>query len=279
MAAPERKVSYNGSMPELAEVEYFRKVWNPGLGKAVERVELHPKTRVFRGTDAKALERVLTGAKLKSSEARGKQMIFRFDRATVGIHLGMTGELRVEKADYEVKKHDHLVLFQKKQALVFEDARQFGRVLFSEGKNDPEWWEKLPPEVLSKEFSKEALAAFLQRRKGAPIKAVLLMQERFPGIGNWMADEILWQGRIHPATPAGKVKDTDELWKIVRHVSREAIRIIGKDWSDPPDSWLINHRWKHGHACPRCGVDLERKEIGGRTTCWCPRCQVEKKGR
>lgn len=260
-------------MPELAEVEYFRKIWNPGLGKVVERVEWHPKARIFRGIEGEVFERTLTGAKLKSSEARGKQMIFRFDRATVGVHLGMTGELRVEKAGYEAKKHDHLVLRQKGRTLVFEDPRLFGRVLFAEGKDDPAWWQALPPDVLSKEFTKEGLAAFLQRRKGAPMKAVLLMQEKFPGIGNWMADEILWQARIHPATPAGKVRDVDEVWKVTRQVSREAIRIIGTDWSDPPDSWLMNHRWKPGQTCPRCGVELDRGEIGGRTTCWCPRCQ------
>ena len=260
-------------MPELAEVEYFRKIWNPGLGDRIDRVEFHHKTRVFRGIDPKAFEKTLTGARLKNSEARGKQMIFRFNRATLGVHLGMTGELRVEPPDYSAKKHDHLVLFQKKQALVFKDPRQFGRLLFQEGKADPAWWTNLAPDLLSKDFSKDAVAAFLQRRKAAPIKAVLLMQERFPGIGNWMADEILWQARIHPATPAGKIKDSNALWKIIRQISRDAIRIIGKDWSDPPDSWLINHRWARGRTCPRCGSDLQHKEIGGRTTCWCPRCQ------
>ncbi len=260
-------------MPELAEVEYFRKIWNPGLGERIERVELHPRTRVFRGIAPEVFQKTLTGALLENSEARGKQMIFRFDRATLGLHLGMTGELRLEAGDYEPAKHDHLVLFQKRRALVFEDSRQFGRVLFHKGAVDPDWWEKLPPDILSREFTKEAISAFLQRRKAAPIKAVLLMQERFPGIGNWMADEILWQAHMHPATPAGTINDPAALWKIIRQISRDAIRIIGKDWSDPPDSWLMNHRWAAGRTCPRCGVYLKRQEIGGRTTCWCPKCQ------
>lgn len=260
-------------MPELAEVEYFRKRWNPGLKEIVTRAAIHPKTRLFRGIDTGELEKTLKGARLVSSEAHGKQMIFRFNRATLGVHLGMTGELRLEKSDYEPGKHDHLVLFQKKHALVFEDPRQFGRVLFEKGAEDPEWWTDRPPDVLSKEFSKEALETFLQRRKAAPIKAILLMQERFPGIGNWMADEILWQAKVHPSTPGGKIKDVAALWKTVRSVSRDALRVIGKNWDDPPDDWLFNHRWGKDHACPRCGVELKREEIGGRTTCWCPRCQ------
>ena len=266
---------YINNMPELAEVEYFRKVWNPGLGQRVSRIAFHPNSRLFRGIEPAVFEKSLTGATLVSSEARGKQMIFRFNRATLGLHLGMTGELRLEPPDYSPNKHDHLVLFQKNHSLVFEDPRQFGRVLFAEGKGDPAWWKALPPDLLSKEFTREAMEAFLQRRKAAPLKAVLLMQERFPGIGNWMADEILWQAHLHPARPAGKVKDSAVLWKTLRKVCRDALRIIGRDWSDPPDDWLMKHRWAHGGTCPRCGLELSRKEIGGRTTCWCPHCQPE----
>jgi len=262
-------------MPELAEVEYFRKVWDPGLGKKVLRVDLHPKARIFRGIDVPAMEKSLAGAKLKSSATSGKQMIFRFDRCTLGVHLGMTGELRVEPVDFTPAKHDHLVLHQKTHSLVFSDPRLFGRILWHEGPADPLWWKDRAPDLLSSAFSKDALAAFLTRRKAAPVKAILLMQERFPGVGNWMADEILWRAKIHPATQGGKISKTAiaPLWKSVRGVCRDALRIIGKDWSDPPNSWLFNHRWKKGGYCPRCGGDLSHREIGGRTTCWCPACQ------
>lgn len=263
-------------MPELAEVAYFSKQWQAGVGQPVLQVEVHPKARVFRGMDTTSLVDSLTGAKLVSFATHGKQMLFRFNRATLGVHLGMTGVMKTEKPDYEAGKHDHLVLRQKKQTLVFRDPRLFGRILFTEGKQDPDWWTKLPPDLLSKEFSKKALQTFLSRRKGAPLKAILLMQERFPGVGNWMADEILWRAELHPAMPGGKLtpEQTGRLWKEIRYVCREAMRIIGTRFDDPPDSWLFLHRWKKSQTCPRCGVELKQKEIGGRTTCWCPRCQA-----
>lgn len=260
-------------MPELAEVEYFRKRWNPGLGGKILRLEIHASTRLFRGIDPVLMQKTLTGSRLRDSEARGKQMLFRFDRATLGLHLGMTGELRLEPAGFCPGKHDHLVMFQKERTLVFADPRQFGRVIFQPGRTDPAWWTALPPDVLSKEFSQVALTAFLVRRKAAPLKAVLLMQERFPGVGNWMADEILWRARLHPATRVGKVSDPGALWKTIRTVCRDALRVIGTDWNDPPDDWLFPHRWQDGGFCPRCGGDLRRDPVGGRTTCWCPRCQ------
>jgi len=268
-------------MPELAEVDYFRKQWNPGLGQRIEKALVHPKARIFRGIDAKRFVRALTGATLERSEARGKQMLFvakergAKTEAWLGLHLGMTGKLRVESPGFEPARHDHLVLVQSKRALVFEDPRLFGRVLFAEGAAAPLWWSKLPPDLLSPAFTVQALADFLRRRARAPIKAVLLMQERFPGIGNWMADEILWRAAIHPKQPAGSLDATRirALYREIRAVCRNALRIIGKDGSDPPDSWLCNHRWQKGGTCPRTGAKLQHATIGGRTTCWSPKRQ------
>ncbi len=265
-------------MPELAEVDYFRKRWNPGLKQRIDAVALHAQKRIFRGIDTKGFVRALTGAVLERSEARGKQMLFvakkrgAKSRAWLGIHLGMTGELRVERADFTPARHDHLALRQAKRTLLFEDARMFGRVLFAEGAVEPNWWAKLPPDLLSREFTEKDLAAFLKRRAKAPLKAVLLMQERFPGIGNWMADEILWRAGIHPKQAAGSLDAaaTKTLYREIRWVCREALRIIGTKWDDLPDSWLFNHRWKKGGTCPRTGAKLQHATIGGRTTCWSP---------
>src|SRR5687768_7887110 len=105
---------YVSRMPELAEVEYYRKQWNPGLRAKVLAVELHADKRIFRGTDTAAIKRDLPGTKLVTSEARGKQMAFQFSGGIwIAIHLGMTGKLRTEKPGFVAGKHDHLVLRQK----------------------------------------------------------------------------------------------------------------------------------------------------------------------
>jgi formamidopyrimidine-DNA glycosylase len=266
-------------MPELAEVDYFRRQWDPGLGSRIGEVLVHPKARIFRGTDTGKLVHALTGATLERSEARGKQMLFVAKKrggnksfCWLGLHLGMTGKLRVEPRSFSPAKHDHLVLRQARHALVFEDPRLFGRVLFAESPDAPAWWAKLPPHLLSAEFTANALGMFLKRRARAPMKAVLLMQERFPGIGNWMADEILWRAGIHPKQAAGSLDAAQKkaLYREIRWVCREALRIIGKNWDDPPDSWLFNHRWQKGGTCPRTGAKLQHATIGGRTTCWSP---------
>jgi formamidopyrimidine-DNA glycosylase len=263
-------------MPELAEVEYFRTRWDVGLRQRIVRVLLHGEKRIFRGSDPDAIERTLKGSTLLGSETRGKQIAFRFSKgAWLGVHLGMSGKLRVEAADFSPDKHDHLVLVQKRQALVFSDPRMFGRVRFHRGKGVPEWWSALPPAVTSREFTLASLRAILDRRARAPLKALLLIQEFFPGIGNWMADEVLWQAHLHPRVAAGSLNAEEQrtLWRKLREVSRVALKTIGIDWSNPPDDWLIHQRWKKSGICPRHGTALEHATIGGRTTAWCPRCQ------
>jgi formamidopyrimidine-DNA glycosylase len=269
-------------VPELAEVEYFRRRWNEGLGQRVVRVELHREKRVFRHSDPGLIEKTLRGAKLLGSETRGKQIAFRFSKgAWLGIHLGMSGKLRVEAADFTPHKHDHLALHQQPRTLVFSDPRMFGRVRFHVGRQMPNWWASLPAAVTSREFTAVRLRHILQRRRRTPLKALLLMQAFFPGVGNWMADEILWQARVHPRAAAGGLDDAAarELWRVMRSVCRVALRTIGVDWRDPPADWLIHQRWKGTGRCPMHAVRLKHATIGGRTTAWCPRCQKLKPGR
>src|SRR6202023_1214910 len=123
-------------MPELAEVEWFRKQWDAGLRDEIVDVKAHARKYVFRRTDGDALRRNLIGQKLLRSKRSGKQMLLEFSgdnlemigarqniRSWLGIHLGMTGKTHVEPSDFQPVKHDHLVLYQRERALVFTDPR------------------------------------------------------------------------------------------------------------------------------------------------------------
>jgi formamidopyrimidine-DNA glycosylase len=267
---------YVAAMPELAEVEFNRKQWDAGLGAKVLRIHLHERARVFLGTDTSALRAALGGALLQGSEAHGKRMLFHFSRGGwLGVHLGMTGRLRAHTPAYQPARHDHLVLFQARRALVFADPRQFGRVQFQAGQQAPGWWQELPPTVTGPGFTREAVTAFLNRHARLPIKGALLLQTGFPGIGNWMADEILWRIGVSPRRPAGQLSPAqrDRLWRTVRWVSQRALATVGVDYSNLPRGWLFHERWSGKGECPRHRQALKRESIGGRTTAWCARCQ------
>jgi formamidopyrimidine-DNA glycosylase len=159
--------------------------------------------------------------------------------------------------------------------LVYSDPRMFGRVRFASSKGKPEWWENLPPAVTSPGFTQALLREQLDRGRRSPTKALLLDQSIFPGVGNWMADEIMWQIKMHPATRAGDLSASQQsdLWRTSRAICRTALKTIGVEWGDPPKNWLIHHRWEKRGQCPRDGTLLEHGTIAGRSTAWCPVCQ------
>lgn len=269
-------------MPELAEVEFNRKQWEPGRGRKVLAVWARDGKRVFRGESVAEIERALAGQRLLTSEAHGKQLLFGFSGGIwLGIHLGMTGRLFCAPEAFRRGPHDHLVLQQRERCLVFQDLRQFGRVRFYGGPDKPEWWTRLPPPILSRGFTVARVESALRRHARLSVKAVLLQQEHFPGVGNWMADEVLWRLGLFPGTMCGRVSPgfARRLWREVRWVSRRALATVGRAGSDPPRGWLFHHRWDAGGDCPRDGTPLQRATMGGRTTAWCPICQPQGEGR
>ncbi len=284
-------------MPELAEVEFYRRRWwAAGARQTVNAAEANSRSRVYRSLarefpgGVRVLAKTLTGAKLADSATHGKQMwfVFKTPHQTkqflwLGVHLGMTGSMHAEPVDYLAQKHDALILSLARRTLVFNDPRQFGRVRAWRGPmgERPPWLQNLPNEILSRGFTAEFVSKVLQRHARAPLKAVLLNQKYFPGIGNWMADEILWRAALHPALPSGRAADLPTAKKLhaaIQKVAHDALCVIagvgGKLPPDLnvhiPDTWLFNHRWEDGGLCPKTKKPLRRAEIGGRTTCWSP---------
>lgn len=286
-------------MPELAEVELARRIWSAGIVDGVMTVETHPRTRIFRNSPAGKVASALTGSTLSDSRAHGKRLLFTFTRPDgspagpydlggavhLELHLGMAGRLFSAAPSYGTQKHDHLVLRLENASLVYSDYRQFGRVDLLAGA-DP--WAELPPQPLDRAFTLRHVEGIVDRHPNRNLKALLLDQGLFPGVGNWMADEICWRLGVYPGTPARHL-DPATLRRVARRICRGAIRHVADRNESragdegfapgsyvaevPPSNWLFQHRWKPGGTCPSCKSGLSRGTIGSRTTAWCPACQ------
>ena len=191
----------------------------------------------------------------------------------------MTGHLRIEKAGFEPGKHDHLVLFQRKQALVFRDARMFGRVKFSVGKTDPEWWSSGPPECPFRGFYPGICGRFPETPRPAPHQGRAAAPERLPGHRKLDGgrDPLAGPPRSRAVPPAiSTARKPAPFARKRRAVCQAALKTVGHDFADPPDGWLFHERWKRKGECPRDGLPLETAQIGGRTTRWCAMPGAEK---
>lgn len=277
-------------MPELAEVFWFSRRWAPAVGATVTAVAA-PVSRVFRHETPESVVAALTGRRLLGCASRGKRAAFRFsDGVWLGIHLGMTGRLFPESERAAVfpfaseggsprapaAKHDRLRLVMSDGAvLVYHDPRMFGEVRVSVGEGEPAWWAQAGRDPADAAWSEAAVAAHRVWRGRAPVKAVLLRQDLFPGVGNWMADEILYVARVRPGRPACALTPEERaaVCAAVRRVCREALASVGAG-AEPPANWLFHRRWRDGGRCPRTGAPLVRETVGGRTSCWSPAWQL-----
>lgn len=277
-------------MPELAEVELARRIWARAEGEKVTGVQANPGARIFRDMPASAIQNAITGKTLTSSHHHGKRMYFTFgDNLHLEVHLGMSGKVYVSQLDHIPQKHDHLILRMNNCSLVLNDYRMFGKVMLHEGSAP---WLELPPDPLSRKFTLSHVTGITLKRPKKILKGALLDQSLFPGIGNWMADEICWRLGAHPAKALGEITP-EQLYREVKAVCKGAIKYVadrnieelkspkklgftagGYVAQVPPKSWLFQHRWKKGGSCPKCKTELERETIATRTTAWCATCQI-----
>ena len=249
----------NSTVPELPEAERARAlVADHALGRLIVAVE-DSDTYVSRPHSPGELASALTGRRLTSANRIGKTMWFETDGGdgpTLGLHLGMAGRIAIDEEPHE--RWDRFVLtFDDGGRLALRDKRRLGRAV-------------LEPDLsgLGPDAAVATRAEFRRRvgHSSVPIKARIMDQGVIAGVGNLLADEILWQARIDPRRRANNLSehDLDTLRRAVRAAVRQALRRGGAHTGT-----LYAHREGGGH-CPRCGALLLRDRIGGRTTYWCP---------
>jgi formamidopyrimidine-DNA glycosylase len=282
-------------MPELPEVEVLVRHLRPLLqNQTVQGVEVR-RARVLRPTSVEDLARTLRGARFVGLSRRGKYLLFnlRVPRGQNPVlllgHLGMTGRIYLLPAASELPKHAAVVVALKRQKLVFEDTRYFGRLTLATGAV-----QKLGPEPLSGEFCPDGFAQALKRSKQA-VKIKLLDQTLVAGVGNIYASEALFRARISPRVPARNLtrQQARRLWQAIRQVLAEAIdcgstvplNFSGRGERDglfyfgrapeAPDYYTERLRVydRAGQPCPRCGAVIRRLVQAARSTFYCPRCQ------
>ena len=258
--AGSRDVHYARLMPELPEAERARQTLESALGRRIVAVD-DSDSYVCRPHMPGEMASALVGHTLSTAHRRGKFMWLETDDGpALGLHLGMAGRIVVDPED--TSRWDRFVLeFADGGGLVLRDKRRLGRAVLN-----PDFSHVGPDaaEVGREEFRRLIGAGH------TAIKARLLNQHAISGIGNLLADEILWQARISPlrSTSDLSTEDLDLLRREVRAAVRSAIRKGGAH------TGRFIHARRHEGVCPRDGHSLERATVGGRTTYWCPACQL-----
>jgi formamidopyrimidine-DNA glycosylase len=281
-------------MPELPEVEtVVRGLRRSVLGRRILSVWIGKSDFIDNPSEFTRL----SGQRIAAIERFGKFMLLRLasgdevagvalnddtaDAASLLVHLGMTGQIAPIAADIPLEKHTHVSFtLDDGRELRYTDARRFGRMAYLTAAllaKEVAGAGADPLEVGATEFAERV------RSRNARIKALLLDQSVFRGIGNIYADESLWRAKIHPARVGSRLSDKEAqtLRRALQDILNRAIVMRGSSISDfldangEPGEYQRHHRayGREGKPCYRCRTPIRRVIVAGRSSYFCPKCQ------
>ena len=274
-------------MPELPEVETVRRgLEKLILGKKIASLDIrYPK---MIKTDLDQFQKELPGQVVKSMGRRGKYLLFYLTDKVLISHLRMEGKYFYYPGQVPERKHAHVFIhFEDGGTLVYEDVRKFGTMELLA----PELLEayfiskKLGPEPSEQDFDLGSFKLALKKSK-KPIKSHLLDQTLVAGLGNIYVDEVLWRAKVHPASPSQSLtraeatsihEQTIEVLGQAVEKGGSTIRTYTNAFGEDGTMQDFHQVYdKTGEACSRCGAIIEKIQLGGRGTHFCPKCQRRK---
>lgn len=276
-------------MPELPEVETIKRIIEPQIvGSVIQKVEILNE-QVIAHPAAENFAESLLNQKFSCMSRRGKFLIFHLENGgRVFLHLRMTGQLLATPSDYPTEKHTHLVLhLDNETQLRYIDVRRFGRFWYI-GKEESEsitGIDKLGLEPFDEQLTAGYLKSRLSRKKKS-IKEMLHDQSIVAGIGNIYSDEILYICGIYPKTKCTEL--TDEDWEKLSQAIPQELSLAIKENEMSAEEYLAGKGKEYrntpflkayglaGMQCSVCGSSFKKITVGGRSSCYCPKCQKVK---
>ncbi len=275
-------------MPELPEVETVRRsLTDLVLHKEIKAVEIFKPAILALGDEAAYAG--LVGYELAEIGRRGKYLLFKLNEPADllwVVHLRMTGKLLYHQQPEPLQKHDHARLqFADGSELVYNDTRAFGRFWLTQDAAQVSGLNSLGLEPLDAEFSAAYWQEKIKRRPKTQVKVALLDQTVVAGLGNIYADEVLFQAGVHPERPLGTLTDEENqrLAQAMREILQASIEQRGTTFRDYVDGnnqkggyqEFLRVFQKLNQPCPNCGQQIQRIKVAGRSSYFCPHCQLK----
>ena len=238
-----------------------------GTGRRIDAV-ITTDPAILRNTTPETIDAALRHERFEEPGRLGKWLIGWTSGPVALFHFGMTGDLIPADDPHGRHRHDRTIFELDRGEIRYRNMRKLGGLWLAHDRAEAEQLlSGLGPDALI--LDRERFVQLLRARRRR-VKAVLMDQAVLSGVGNLVADEVLWHARIAPGTPVPALDDGD-----LARLHRTLRRVLGL-WVDRhgrlPRGWLIHARGTDG-VCPRCGSELERSVVGGRTTYHCPVCQ------
>lgn len=292
-------------MPELPEVETIVRDLDREVRNRTFLDVWSDARNLIKRESFESFKKKIIGKKILKVRRRAKNILIDLsDDYILLIHQKITGHLllgkwKLEKGKWTAEKEGplscdpmnrflHVVfLLDDERQLALSDARKFAKVELwkMEELEDSEDFLNIGPEPLDKDFTFEKFAKLFKNKKGK-IKQVLMDQNFIAGIGNIYASEILFEAKTHPESDVSKLtkNDLEKIYKATRRILQKSIELKGDSFSDFRTIYgekgrtqeIVKVYQKEGEKCYHCKGVVKRIVQGGRSSFFCPKCQIKK---
>ncbi|XP_057458018.1 formamidopyrimidine-DNA glycosylase isoform X3 [Lotus japonicus] len=304
-------------MPELPEVEAARRAVEENcIGKKIIKCIVADDSKVIDAVSPSDFQASVVGKTIVAARRKGKNMWLQLDSPPFpSFQFGMAGAIYIkgvavtqykrsavnDKDEWPSKYSKFFIELDDGLELSFTDKRRFARVRLLKDPTSVPPISELGPDALFEPMTLEEFSKSLHKKK-TEIKALLLDQSYISGIGNWVADEVLYQARIHPRQVASSLSEENcsTLSKCIREVIQLAVEVdadscrfplewlfhfrwgkkpgkisveVGADSSQYPTSWIFHSREKKPGKAFVDGKEIDFITAGGRTTAYVPELQ------
>jgi formamidopyrimidine-DNA glycosylase len=231
--------------------------------------------------DPASYRRLLAGKTIRTAAAYGNHVEIYADDMTLVISTPMKYHAAGEKVP---QKHQLLLEFDDRTA-VSCTVQMWGVLLcLKEGQESglPDYEvAKQKPSPLSDLFDRAYFdGLFDEDTAGLSAKAFLATEQRIPGLGNGVLQDILWKSRIHPRRkmaelPDGAIRD---MYSAVKGVLAEMAARGGRDterdlFGHPGGYRTVLSKNTVGTPCPVCGTAIKKEPYLGGSIYYCAGCQ------
>uniref|UniRef100_A0A803LE97 Formamidopyrimidine-DNA glycosylase catalytic domain-containing protein n=1 Tax=Chenopodium quinoa TaxID=63459 RepID=A0A803LE97_CHEQI len=276
-------------MPELPEVEAARSaVAENCIGKKIVKSIIADDSKVINGVSHSDFEAAILNKTIVAAHRKGKNMWLQLDSPPFpSFQFGMAGAVYIKGVaitkykrssvsdadEWPSKYSKFFVELNDGLEMSFTDKRRFATVRLLDNPASVPPISALGPDALLEPMTEGEFIQSLSKKKIA-IKPLLLDQSFISGIGNWVADEVLYQARIHPSQNASSLSKEEgiRLLKSIKEVLEKAVE-VGADSSQYPSDWIFHSREKKPGKAFVDGKKIDFITVRGRTSAYVPELQ------
>ena len=276
-------------MFELPEFTTLSKQINATLkGKTISKGQLgnSPHKFVWYNRKPEEFARLTEGKTVGETNVRGKWLFVPLEPGYILLMGECGGKLLYHACGAKLPEKYHLfITFEDGSALTGMTQMWGAYELHETGKEQERQYIKgMRTTPVDPEFSFEYFSTLvdeLRQGEKRSVKSLLTQDQFIPGLGNAIAQDIMFNARLHPRHSLTDLTSSQcrDLYKAIADTTREVIEKGGRndetDLFGKPGGYVrLMDSHTVGKPCPGCKGMVEKMQYLGGACYFCPQCQV-----